>query len=80
MDQCSGRIHRDMQKEPVMLYVLVADSGSDPIVADVLGLKRGQVERVRDPDAALVEKQSTDPNHVKKLAAAYLEQLDRRVA
>lgn len=78
MEQCGGRIHRDGQKDPVMLYVLVADAGSDPIVADVLGLKRGQVERVRDPDAPLVEKLEIAPDHVKRLAEAYLEQIGQK--
>lgn len=80
MEQCGGRLHRDGQKEPVMLYMLVSDSGSDPIIADVLGLKRGQVERVRDPDAPLLEQLTTAPDHVLKLAEAYLEQLARRAA
>lgn len=80
IDQCGGRIHRDGQKEPVMLYMLLSDSGSDPIIADVLGLKRGQVERVRDPDAPLVEQLQSTGDHVKKLAEAYLEQLGKRAA
>jgi SNF2 family DNA or RNA helicase len=52
-DQCDGRIHRDGQKEPVMSYYLIADSGSDPIVSDVLGVKRAQLEGIRDPDGAV---------------------------
>lgn len=73
-DQCGGRIHRDEQEHPVALYFLIAEIGSDPIVSDVLGLKRAQSEGIRNPGAELVEKLEVDPNHVRRLAAAYLEQ------
>jgi SNF2 family DNA or RNA helicase len=73
-EQATGRIYRDGQPDPVMAYYLVADSGSDPIVVDVLGLKRQQIEGVRDPNASLVEKLEVDPHHVKKLAEALLRQ------
>jgi len=73
-EQCIGRVHRDGQAEAVMAYFLIADAGSDPVVADVLGLKRQQSEGVRDPQAELVEQLEIDPAHVKRLAAAYLRQ------
>ena len=76
-EQCIGRIHRDQQSDPVVAYFLIADSGSDPIVADVLGLKREQVERVRDPDGDLVEQLAVDPNHIKRLAEQFLERKGR---
>lgn len=71
-EQCMGRVHRDGQPEPVTAYFLIADSGSDPVVADVLGIKAQQLEGARDPDAALVEELQVDENHVKKLAETYL--------
>lgn len=74
-EQCVGRIGRDGQKDPVVAYMLLADTGSDPIVADVLGLKRSQIEGVRDPSLDLVEKLEVDPNHIKRLAEGYLEQI-----
>jgi SNF2 family DNA or RNA helicase len=73
-EQCIGRIHRDGQPDKVIAYFLVADSGSDPVVADVLGLKKAQIEGMRDPDAELIEKLDTGGGHIKRLAAAYLEQ------
>jgi len=73
-EQAIGRVARDGQENPVMAYFLVAESGSDPVVVDVLGLKKGQIEGVRNHDAPLFEKVRTDSNHVKKLAEAYLEQ------
>jgi hypothetical protein len=54
-EQCVGRIHRDGQPDPVVAYFLVSDFGADPIIVDVLGVKRAQIDGVRDPNAALVE-------------------------
>ena len=71
--QCIGRLHRDDQPEPVFSYFLLADAGSDPVVADVLGLKHGQQIGVLDPDRPTVVEKGIDPSHVKKLAAAYLK-------
>lgn len=71
-EQCTGRLHRDGQKRPVFAYYPIADSGSDPIVCDVLGLKTAQVEGIRDPDGAPLVSRQVDPDHIKKLAADYL--------
>lgn len=73
-DQCEARIHRDGQAEPVFAYYALSDVGSDPIVADTLGIKRNQLEGIRDPSASLVGKLQNDPNRIKRLAEAYLEQ------
>lgn len=71
-EQAVGRVHRDGQGDPVMAYFLVSDSGSDPFLMDVLGIKREQVEGVRDPNAQLVESVKTDA--IKMLAEGYLRQ------
>jgi SNF2 family DNA or RNA helicase len=71
-DQCAGRLHRDGQTEPVVAYYLIADSGSDPIVADVLGVKAAQAAGIRDPNAPLVSQLQNDGDHVRKLAESYL--------
>lgn len=73
-EQFIGRIHRDGQPDPVAAYFLIADEGSDPIVVDVLGLKRQQLEGVRDPKAELVEHLEVDGDRIKRLAASYLQQ------
>ena len=39
-EQCIGRVFRDGQESPVMAYFLLAEEGSDPVVADVLGIKK----------------------------------------
>lgn len=78
MEQNIGRVDRDGQLDPVMAYFLVSEHGADPAMAEVLGLKRMQLEPVRNPEAELVEKLTTDDDHVRKLARLYLMQLERR--
>lgn len=38
----------------------------------MLGIKKGQIEGVRDPDADPIEDLATDPDRIKKLAEEYL--------
>jgi SNF2 family DNA or RNA helicase len=68
--QDDGRVHRDGQTEPVMSYYLVAEEGSDPVIADVLGIKEAQAAGIRDPDQAgtaeIAAGASTD--HIRRLA------------
>lgn len=77
-EQNVGRLDRDPESGvmdelgPVFAYFLVASDGSDPVMADVLGLKKAQIDGVRDPNAALIEQLEVDPNHIKTLAHAYL--------
>lgn len=71
-EQFVGRIHRDGQPRPVMAYFLIADCGSDPLVSQVLGLKRDQVEGIRNPHGDGLERLQTDGGHLKRLAEIYL--------
>jgi len=71
-DQLIGRVYRDGQKEPCVAYFPVADSGSDPVVLDVLGLKAAQAHGINDPDAPLVTESTADPERVKRLAEDFL--------
>lgn len=73
-EQCIGRVHRDGQTEPVMAYFLLSDSGSDPIVSDVLGVKREQIEGVRSPGEHLVERLDVGENQLRALAQQFLQQ------
>jgi SNF2 family DNA or RNA helicase len=70
--QCIWRVDRDGQENPVFAYYLVCDYGSDPIVSDTLGLKRQQSEGILNPAANIIEGLQIDPEHVKRLAEAYL--------
>jgi SNF2 family DNA or RNA helicase len=70
-DQCSGRLRRDGMDEPVVAYFMLSDEGSDPIVADVLGVKRMQSGPLIDPGAVLFE-QADDHDRARLLAAEVL--------
>lgn len=71
-EQCVGRVHRDGQDEPCVAYFLVAEHGADPIMVNVLGVKREQIEGVRNPDGALVERIDTGENSIRLLAQEFL--------
>jgi len=71
-EQNIWRVHRDGQKEPTLAYYMLATDGADPTIADVLHVKRAQIEYVRDPTKGFVMPKEIDPDHIKKLATAYL--------
>lgn len=71
-EQCTGRIDRDGQTSPVVAYYLIADEGSDPIVVDVLGVKRQQSEGVRNPGGPLAERGDIGEDALRRLAAEFL--------
>lgn len=70
--QAIGRVHRDGQGDPVVAYFLTADSGSDPTVMHVLGVKRGQSAGIVDPYGAIVER-AAGGDHVRLLAERYAQ-------
>lgn len=74
-EQCTGRVFRDGQPDPVTVYYLVADEGSDPVVAEVLGIKRAQVEGIKDPKGGLVEELQSGGDRAASLAAHYLKKM-----
>lgn len=78
-EQCIGRVHRPGQKDVVRAFFLHSTEGSDPIMVEVLGLKKAQVRGIRDPDAALVEKLQSSGDHIRKLAEACLARAGRAV-
>ncbi|HCT57574.1 MAG TPA: helicase SNF2 [Gemmatimonas aurantiaca] len=71
-EQCAGRVHRDAQGEPVTAYYMCADDGADPIMIEVLGVKRSQLEPVRNPNMPLVERLETGVDNIRRLAVAAL--------
>lgn len=72
-NQCVGRLARDGQDSTVVAYFLVSDQGSDPVVDEVLQLKRSQAEPVRDPDLPLFAAAQANPDRVRMLARSVLE-------
>jgi SNF2 family DNA or RNA helicase len=77
-DQCVGRLSRDGQIAGTVAYFLTSDHGADPVIAEVLNLKRMQAEPIRNPDMELFEPQTADPDRVRRLAAGVLT--NRKVA
>lgn len=78
-EQCIGRLARDGQTSPVAAYFLMAEDGADPAIAEILGLKREQLEGIRNPGQEFLEQVDTTGQHVQRLAAAYLKQIGARV-
>jgi SNF2 family DNA or RNA helicase len=71
-DQCVGRVDRFGQNVPVFAYFLLSTEGTDPVVADVLGIKRGQAEGIRNPDGDVLEELEVDPHRVRRLAEEWM--------
>jgi SNF2 family DNA or RNA helicase len=71
-EQCYTRLFRDGQADPVSIYFPLADDGSDPIIADILQIKRAQIEGVRSPDLDVMDTLETDGTRIRKLAEFYL--------
>jgi SNF2 family DNA or RNA helicase len=74
-EQAECRIYRDGQPDPVLVYYLVADSGSDPFVMDVLGIKADQAHGIIDPNKARAatsrEAQQAMRDRIRTMAASY---------
>jgi len=77
--QCVGRLARDGQESTVVAYYMVSDDGTDPLMAEVLGVKKQQAEPIRDPNVALFEPLSTSTDRARALAAAVLSKASRHV-
>lgn len=72
-NQCEDRVNRDGQEDPVIVYYPTSDEGSDPIMIDVLGVKKAQLGGVINPDQDLIEKLSgRELDGIKRLAESVL--------
>lgn len=71
-DQFFMRLDRDGQAKETMGYFLLAESGSDPTVADVCGAKAANYRPVLRPGATAAEYQ-IDPAHTRRLAESILK-------
>lgn len=78
-EQCIGRIYRDGQPDPVTAYFLISESGSDPVVAETLGVKREQVEGIKDPTHDIIEDMQADEGRVARLAKFYLKKIGQEI-
>jgi SNF2 family DNA or RNA helicase len=78
--QCVGRLARDGQESTVVAYYMVSDDGTDPLMAEVLGIKKQQAEPIRDPDAPLFSAPATATDRARALASSVLERVRKRKA
>jgi SNF2 family DNA or RNA helicase len=73
-NQCIGRLARDGQENSVVAYFLVSNEGSDPVMSEVLELKRQQAEPIRDPNMPLLQPVSeAGDDRIKRMVDAVLE-------
>jgi len=70
-EQCVGRLWRDGQAETVIAYYLVSDGGTDPLMTEVLGLKRREADALRG-DAALLNVEANSADRVRRLAESVI--------
>jgi hypothetical protein len=70
-DQLVGRIDRDGQVDQVMAIYLVSESGSDPVIINLLGLKSSQSHGIVDPLKEAAD-QYSDESRMQALAKHYL--------
>jgi len=71
-EQCTGRVYRDGQEEPVVAYYLVCEDGCDPFMVNVLGIKKQQSDGIKDPEKQFGKKESIQKN-MADVARHYLE-------
>lgn len=72
--QLTGRLFRDGQTANVQEFFLICDGGSDPVIVDVLGLKKDQSRGILAPgvkDVPIVQTEIT--KRVRKLAEQFLK-------
>jgi hypothetical protein len=80
IEQDVGRIFRDGQPKPVAAYILVAESGSDPVIEDVLGLKDAQSSAIMDPDlAGVAQLVGSADDRIRRLAEDILRRRGNQV-
>lgn len=72
-EQAIGRLRRDgMSDDPPVIYFLTSTEGSDPVILDVLQIKRQQAEPMISPDGKLLANATTDAARGRKLAEQIL--------
>ncbi|MCG6204179.1 SNF2-related protein [Rhodopseudomonas sp. HC1] len=71
-EQLRGRLRPHARTDAIDEYYVVADGGSDPLIANLHGLKASQASGILDPGRALQAVQ-TDESRLKMLAQMYLD-------
>ncbi len=73
-EQGFTRIYRPGQAKACLELFIVADGGSDPVVAEVNGIKRAQADGITRPGEPGAQLSSEGIGRVKRLAVEYLRQ------
>jgi SNF2 family DNA or RNA helicase len=73
-DQCLGRFDRPGQTEKVVGYFLISENGTDPLMGEVLNVKRMQSEPFLNPDLEILEEATPMGDRIKLLAKDFLKQ------
>lgn len=70
--QVTGRLDREGQTRQVMAIYLCSESGSDPLIIDLLGLKSSQAQGILDPSLG-VQSPHSDNSRIQLLVQKYLK-------
>ena len=70
--QFIGRVDREGQQRQVMAIYLCSESGSDPLIIDLLGLKSSQAQEIIDPSLG-VQSPHSDNSRIQLLVQKYLK-------
>ena len=70
--QLAGRLRPHARPDPITEIYIVADGGSDPVIAALQGLKASQAHGIVDPKRG-VTAVASDDSRIKALARMYLE-------
>jgi ribosomal protein S30 len=73
-DQCLGRFDRPGQTERPIGYFLVSENGTDPLMSEILNLKRMQSDPFLDPSLEIMEEAQPMGDRIKILAQDFLDQ------
>jgi SNF2 family DNA or RNA helicase len=73
LHQLMGRVHRDGQPDPVTAYFLVAEDGLDPVMEQVLNIKKFQSERMLTEGELQLEQRIDASAVIRKLAEKYAQ-------
>lgn len=71
--QCIGRLRRDGQDNPTLAYFLVADEGSDPLIAETLNVKQMQADLIVGHAAGAITAAGDGADRITRLAATVLD-------
>jgi len=79
-NQCIGRLARDGQDNTVVAYYMTSDDGTDPLMCEVLGVKRQQALPIRQPETPIFATLTDSTDRSRRLAAGVLARVARRSA